>query len=126
MFLIRTAFWVGLVVLLLPTDARDQARLYATAAATVERISTFCDRNPRACATGAELWAEFLKKAEFGARMAVDLISGPRTATDAANTVEEHPNAGRARGLPATPRGTLKPEDLSPTWRGQPSSRGGA
>jgi len=126
MFLIRTAFWVGLVVLLLPSDAHDQARLYATAAATVERISTFCDRNPRACTMGAELWAEFVKKAEFGGRMAVDLISGPRPQTEEAGAAEDPTNVGRARRLPTTQRGTLRPEDLAPPWRGQPLPRGGA
>ena len=37
-------------------------------AAAVERISSFCDRSPKLCAEGAELWAAFVKKAEFGAR----------------------------------------------------------
>src|SRR5215471_13335608 len=75
MFLIRVAFWLGLVVLLLPTDERQQARLYNTALATVERATTFCERNAQACTVAAQLWATFLKKAEFGARMAVDLMS---------------------------------------------------
>ena len=35
MFLIRVAFWLGLAVVLLPTDERQQARLYNTAVATV-------------------------------------------------------------------------------------------
>ena len=84
MFLIRTAFWVGLAVLLLPTDERQQARLYGTAVATVERVTTFCDRNAQACAAGAELWATFVKKAEFGARVAIDLVSsGGRKDEDA-------------------------------------------
>ena len=78
-------FWVGLAVLLLPTDERQQARLYGTAVATVERVTTFCDRNAQACAAGAELWATFVKKAEFGARMAIDLVSsGGRKDEDAA------------------------------------------
>ena len=59
MFLIRVGFWVGLAVLLLPTDERQQARLYSTAVTTVERVTTFCDRNAQACAAGAELWAIF-------------------------------------------------------------------
>jgi len=75
MFLIRAAFWIGLVVLLLPTDANQQARLYGAAAATVERVTTFCDRNSRTCEVGSEVWAAFLKKAEFGARMAFELIT---------------------------------------------------
>ena len=75
MFLIRAAFWIGLVVLLLPTDERQQARLYGTATSTVERVTTFCDRNARTATVGADVWAAFVKKAEFGARMAVELIT---------------------------------------------------
>ena len=106
MFLIRTAFWVGLAVLLLPTDERQQARLYGTAVATVERVTTFCDRNAQACAAGAELWATFVKKAEFGARMAIDLVSsGGRKDEDAAARTQPasaqqvpRPKRGHARG----------------------------
>jgi len=75
MFLIRVAFWVGVAVLLLPTDERQQARVYGTAVATVERVTTFCERNAQACAAGAELWSTFVKKAEFGVRMAIDLAT---------------------------------------------------
>ena len=40
MFLFRIVFWLAVVVMLLPTEERQQAKLYATAAATVERIAT--------------------------------------------------------------------------------------
>ena len=84
MFFIRLAFWLGLVVLLLPSDERQQQRLYAAAVATVERATTFCDRNPKVCAASGDLWAMFLKKAEFGARMAIDIAgSGGRSPDDA-------------------------------------------
>ena len=126
MFLIRVAFWVGLAVLLLPTDERQQARLYGTAVATVERVTTFCDRNAQACAAGAELWATFVKKAEFGARMAIDLVSsGGRKDEDAASP-RMQPTSAPANAkakvepkLPAPTRGTLTPTDLAPAWRGQ-------
>ena len=87
MFLIRVAFWLGLVVVLLPTDERQQARLYSAAVATVERVTTFCDRNTQACTAGAEFWATFVRKAEFGARIAVDLVSsGGRKEAEAVPT----------------------------------------
>jgi hypothetical protein len=123
MFLIRAAFWIGLVVLLLPTDERQQARLYGTAVATVERVTTFCERNPQTCATGADLWATFLKKAEFGARIAIDLVtSSGRREPDTGQRAEPASTGGR----PASPRsprapasrGTLTPDDLAPPWRG--------
>ena len=126
MFLIRVGFWVGLAVLLLPTDERQQARLYSTAVTTVERVTTFCDRNAQACTVGAELWATFVKKAEFGARMAIDLVSsnGRKDEDEAAPRTQpaSAPAAAKTRpdpNAPASVRGTLTPADLAPAWRGQ-------
>jgi hypothetical protein len=115
MFLIRLIFWLTLVVLLLPADEHQQARLYASAAATVERATTFCDRNAHTCAWGAQLWAAFLKKAEFGLRMAFDLASSSARGNGEASPARE----GARRPAPAVEtRGTLTPNDLTPAWRG--------
>jgi len=127
MFLIRVMFWLGVAVLLLPSDARQQARLYQTAATAVERVSSFCDRNPKVCAGGAELWANFLKKAEFAAHLAIDLVSGPARREDERAPAEvEGGGGGRVQAKPtAAPRGTLTPNDLAPPWRGQPPPQPG-
>ena len=117
MFLIRMMFWLGLAVLLLPTDARQQARFYETATGAVQRMSSFCDRNPKVCAGAAELWATFLKKAEFAGHLALDLVSGP------AGREGEAEGWARPQADPAAaPRGTLRPSDLDPPWRGGPPS----
>jgi Family of unknown function (DUF5330) len=135
MFLIRLAFWLGLVVLLLPTDERQQARFYTTALATVERATTFCERNTQACAVAAQLWATFLRKAEFGARMAVDLVSsGGRSDEGAASQpfARTEPAGSPAHvrpkaepKLPPGERGTLTPADRTPAWRGAQIQRTG-
>lgn len=75
MFLIRTAFWLSLVVLLLPTDPQKQAKLYATASGAVAHAATFCDRNRALCNQGSQYWAVFQSKLEFGGRMALDIAS---------------------------------------------------
>src|SRR5439155_16584191 len=125
MFLIRVAFWLGLVVLLLPTEERQQARLYNTAVESVERVATFCERNAQTCATGAEFWAMFVKKAEFGARIAIDLAtSNGRKGEEAVPTpVRVEQPAAKCRPEPrAQPsvRGSLSPAELTPAWRGRP------
>lgn len=74
MFLIRTAFWISLVVLLLPSDERRQAELYQRVSSAAEWTFTFCDRNGPTCTRGGELWQVFKQKAEFGARIAGDLL----------------------------------------------------
>jgi hypothetical protein len=75
MFLIRMAFWVGLIVLLLPSDKERQAQLYRTATETVHRAATFCDRNGELCEQGAKHWAMFRTKLEFGAKLVFDMAS---------------------------------------------------
>ena len=75
MFLIRMAFWVGLIVLLLPSDKERQAQLYRTATETVHRAATFCDRNAALCEQGAKHWAAFRTKLEFGAKLVFDMAS---------------------------------------------------
>ena len=122
MFLIRLAFWLGLVVVLLPTDERQQARLYGTTVATVERVVTFCERNAQTCAAGADFWATFVKKAEFGARIAVDLVSSGGRKDEAPTRSQVQPSDTRGSPEPrAYPpaRGTLTPADVAPAWRGQ-------
>lgn len=125
MFLIRAAFWTGLVVLLLPTDERQQARLFGAATTAVERVTTFCDRNARTCEVGSEVWAAFLKKAEFGARMAFELITTRGGAAKDEEDVRVEPASakGKVEKKPS-PRGTLTPADMNPPWRGQQPQRG--
>ena len=127
MFLFRIVFWLAVVVMLLPTEERQQAKLYETAAVTVERLATFCDRNASACAAGAEAWSAFVKKAEFGARVAVDLITSQGQRADAAAAASSARATGPAAAEPRpTPAArNLSRDDLGPTWRGHPP-RGGA
>ena len=114
MFFIKLAFWLGVVVLLLPTDEQQQARLYTTAVTTVERVTTFCDRNVRTCTVAGEAWASFLKKAEFGARLVGDLIS-----SSGRQDREASPPPRRSVSATGTGgRGSLSGADLQPPWRG--------
>lgn len=119
MFFFRTTLLLGLGVLVLPTDEASQARLYSSAKTAMNWTTTFCDRNAGTCAQSRELWAVFVKKAEFGAKMAYDLISERNAQTAAA------PAAAPVKAMPNQPgvvlpaRGTLKPSDLEPAWRGK-------
>ena len=131
MSLLRLAFWLALIVLLLPTDAQQQARFSNFANNAMERLTTFCDRNEKICSVGSELWSTFLKKAEFGIRLVGDLLGAsgrqaPQTSaphTSAPQSSKEAPPAPEpSRGKHADNsdrRGTLSPSDLyQPPWRG--------
>ncbi len=120
MFLLRTAFWLSVVVLFLPAapSADGQApRAIGTneallaAQAAVKDAAGFCARNPQACETGTAALLAFGQKAQTGARRVYEFI-GAQLATyerqDRAETGPPH---------------TLMPSDLQPGWRGPESRR---
>jgi hypothetical protein len=114
MFLLRTAFWLSVVIFLIPVDhaaeqQADAARvqpigaLEAASAAqqTISDMSGFCGRNPTACDIGGRVATTFMLKAQTGARLVYDFID--RSLADKAGTVDH---------------GTLTAADLAPAWRG--------
>lgn len=121
MFLFRTAFWLAVVVMLLPTDEKQQARFAAFAVTTVHHAATFCDRNVRTCEIGADVWATFLRKLDYGTRLAIEVVNDRPQPADkpVAQPVS-------ARAPDASRRGnTLAPTDLVPPWRGAHTARTG-
>lgn len=125
-FLIRTAFWLGLVVMLLPTDPESQTNqidpvsageAIGVVGATVQDLAGFCARNPETCATGGQAIRTFGEKAEYGARMLYSYISEMNETSPAPVDVR----AVTTEVIqPADLRGsdTLTSEDREPAWRG--------
>lgn len=74
MFLIRTAFWLIILILLLPTNEQQQSEVYGTAQAAVKDVSGFCDRNPNVCDVGKDAFDVFVQKAQFGGEMLMAFI----------------------------------------------------
>ncbi len=103
MFLIRAAFWLSLVILLIPgnpesgEDAPRVGALQALSAAqaAVADMTYFCDRNPDVCTTGGAALKVFANKAKNGARLIYDYF-----------------------GDAEDDRGTLQNQDVQPDWRG--------
>ena len=118
MFLLRAAFWLSVVVVLLPADSdtgdkapRISALEALTAAeSTVADVSQFCDRNPDVCVTGGSAFHVFSEKVRYGVKMLYGVF-GERP-TGSADTV-----------TPA--KGTLTPDDVQPEWH-PPEKSGGA
>ncbi len=114
MKLIRTAFWLSLVVLLLPTDGQQQEKLYKTAADAATHAATFCERNKGVCIKGSEYWSVFQQKLQFGSKMVVDL---------ATERMFGRTNPAPAAAI-APANHTLTPADMAPAWRGQQARSG--
>lgn len=87
MFLIRTAFWLSLIILLIPTGDADRqgtanadtdlSALEAISAArhTVSDLAGFCERNPDTCETGTVVVKTFGQKAQRGAQILYEYLS---------------------------------------------------
>lgn len=87
MFLLRSAFWLVVLILLIPTDDAQQKQIYGTAQSAMNDLSSFCDRNPQTCASGHYAFNTLVRKAQYGADMIMALVeqhSGSFDATHAA------------------------------------------
>ena len=82
-FLLRVAFWLTIVLALLPSGSSQpgvQAKVAATdavvaASAAVSDMSGFCDRQPEACVVGAQTAIAIGQRAQAGARMVYEFIN---------------------------------------------------
>ena len=85
-FLLRLAFWLGVVCVLLPGSGTptqetriDPATAVTAASAAVADMRGFCDRQPEACVAGGKIAVALGHKAEAGGD-----TSGPRAAGEGA------------------------------------------
>jgi hypothetical protein len=128
-FLLRMAFWLGLVLVLLPSGGGqrraspreiDAADAIGAASAAVHDLRGFCAREPDACAVGSQLAADAGRRARAGARMLYDLLSGAPKRHEGSS---DHGASQSERGGASPPgENTLTPTDLAPAWRGRPPS----
>jgi hypothetical protein len=132
-FLLRMAFWLGLVVMLLPSGSGGRsaspheigaADAISAASAAVHDLRGFCAREPNACTVGSELATNMGYRARAGARMLYDFLIGALARHEGSSGDNESQSA---RGRTAPPsENTLTPADLAPAWRGRPLHGGSA
>jgi len=114
MFLIRTAFWLSLLILILPTNEQDQRVVYGNAEAAIQDLSGFCSRNPDVCEASKNAAHTFSKKAQFGAKMVMDFFqekTGDTAYVAASDRGNRRPSFFR-RGS----QNTLTTDDMRPSW----------
>jgi hypothetical protein len=133
-FLLRMAFWLGLVLVLLPSGSSQQvpasdvgaSAAISAASATVGDLRQFCIRQPDACTVGSHVATSLGYKAQAGAKMLYDFLteqlapketgslasaSGSRLGKPVlAKSVADKSGAERAS------QNTLTPADLTPLW----------
>ena len=83
-FLLRLAFWVGLVLVLLPRDKTPESdklpqlgasEAVSAATAAVSDMSQFCKRQPAACEVGGQAATVIGQRAQAGARKLYQIIT---------------------------------------------------
>jgi len=112
-FLLRMAFWLGVVCVLLPSGSKttspeakiDASEAVTLASAAVSDARGFCDRQPDACVTGGKVAVAIGHKAEAGARTLYEFVSKLR----------DKSASGEKAARPGS-EGTLTPADMAPGW----------
>ncbi len=71
MFLIRTFFWVSLVILLVPLGNNNSANVVGATKYAFRDMNQFCNRNVDICNISQEAWRTIKYKAEYGYNIVV-------------------------------------------------------
>ncbi len=130
-FLLRMAFWIGVVCVLLPgghKSASPDSQIDATQAVTLATAAVsdargFCERQPDACKVGGKVAVALGHKAEAGARTLYEFVT--TKLNEKSSPVSEQKTAagktGEAKVVPVSnvDHGTLNQSDLSPAWHGR-------
>ena len=123
-FLLRMAFWLGLVLVLLPREKTPESdklpqvgasEAVSAATAAVSDMSQFCKRQPAACEVGGQAATVIGQRAQDGARKLYRIITDKK-APDHTGSIGGAENAGAPTAQTAA-RDTLTPNDLVVEWR---------
>jgi Family of unknown function (DUF5330) len=126
-FLLRMAFWLGLVLVLLPREKTPESdklpqvgasEAVSAASAAVSDMSQFCKRQPAACEVGGQAATVIGQRAQEGARKLYRIITDKKS-PDTTGSIGGAENADPSPADTA-PRDTLTPDDLVAEWRAAP------
>jgi hypothetical protein len=118
-FLLRVAFWLGVVLVLLPTGGSQPVpqsqvsagEAFSAAKAAVSDMQHFCERQPNVCEVGSQTAVTLGQRAQVGAKMLYEFLQewiGE----------ESKPTGSLPPATAKSSQQTLRPADLSPPWRG--------
>lgn len=121
LFLLRTAFWLTLVLVLIPLGSDDESTndraadvdpvsAFLAAQATMSDIGGFCSRNPQACETGGNALSVIGSRAQDGARIVYEFLDtkiADRSANETLTTGSTTPVRPLASGRGSNGQGTF-------------------
>jgi hypothetical protein len=125
-FLLRMAFWIGLVLVLLPRDHTPEADKAAPQVGASDAISAataaaadmgqFCKRQPAACEVGGNAAAIIGERAKEGARKVYQIITEKKPDTTGSIGGDGEDQDGTHTVAMAKPD-TLTQDDLAVEWQ---------
>jgi len=126
-FLLRMAFWLGLVLVLLPREKTPESdkvpqvgasEAVSAATAAVSDMSQFCKRQPAACEVGGQAATVIGQRAQDGARKLYKIITDKKP--DHTSSIGGAEDA-EAVVADAAPHDTLTESDMTVEYRGLPT-----
>ena len=136
-FLLRMAFWLGLVLVLLPREKTPESdnvpqigasEAVSAATAAVSDVGQFCKRQPAACEVGGQAATVIGQRAQDGARKLYNIITDKKSEgkSDTRKAPDHTGSIGYAGDAEVSvaagaPRDTLTSDDLAAEWRVPPT-----
>ena len=133
-FLLRMAFWLGLVLVLLPRDKTPEldklpqigaSEAVSAATAAVSDMGQFCKRQPAACEVGGQAATVIGQRAKDGAQKLYKIITDKKAPETDKKAPDHTGSIGNVEAAEATdtapPRDTLTPDDMTVEWQVPPT-----
>jgi hypothetical protein len=125
MFFVKAAFWIAVVLLLLPSNGHERFELYTTAQRTISDIGGFCTRNPDVCEKTSAFFKGIVQKLKSTTDSIEEMLQAAGVGAKPKAAGDEYSALGdrnRAAMRPATTSSlgpdTLTVEDKRPRWQG--------
>jgi hypothetical protein len=127
-FLLRMAFWLGLVLVLLPREKTPESdklpqigasEAVQAATAAMSDMTQFCKRQPAACEVGGQAATVIGQRAQEGARKLYQIITDKKS-PDHTGSIGGNADVEPAP-LELAPRDTLTVDDLALEWHVPPT-----
>lgn len=128
MFFVKAAFWIVLIMLLLPSNGQEKFELYSAAERTISDIGGFCKRNPDVCEKTSSMVDGIVQKLRNTTEMIEETLRdvgiGVRREQTGERPVsherhgqhdDDDPNMTASSSVSGD---TLTSEDVRPSWRG--------
>jgi hypothetical protein len=125
-FLLRVAFWLGLVLVLLPRDKTPESDklpqvgasdAVSAASAAMSDMSQFCKRQPAACEVGAHAATVIGERAKDGAKKIYQIITEKKPDTTGSIGGEGEDQSGGQGTVAMVKPDTLTQDDLAAEWQ---------